>query len=270
MPEGPEASFLCNFISENFEGNKLLSINILRGRYVKHGAPPNYKEFTSSLPLKLKRVDKKGKVIFLYFEDNWCIISKLGMTGWWYTDDYKPTWKSMQPNIMLNFSENSQLVFSDFRNFGTITITQDNDKIKLEYDKLASDIMSTDYTYKQMIHSINLYPKRSNHLIEDALTDQQFFVSGIGNYLKAEILYQAKISPLRTISSLSLDEWKELYKIAKKTTKLMYRILLSRDDDKYMNTMKIYGKKEDKYGNKVISHTTKKGRTTFWVPSLQK
>ena len=37
-----------------------------------------------------------------------------------------------------------------------------------------------------------------------------------------------------------------------------------------MSSMKIYGRKTDPFGNKIRTHKTKTGRTTYYVPQKQK
>ena len=50
----------------------------------------------------------------------------------------------------------------------------------------------------------------------------------------------------------------------------MLKVLESDDSNKYMNSMKIYTRKIDPLGNKIKTHTTKTGRTTYYVPNIQK
>jgi formamidopyrimidine-DNA glycosylase len=83
--------------------------------------------------------------------------------------------------------------------------------------------------------------------------------------LKAEILYDAKINPLRKLKSLDVDEWFKIYKSIKKIIKKMLKAINSNNPDKYMNSMKI-----DLLGNKIKTHKTKTGRTTYYVPQIQK
>ena len=67
--------------------------------------------------------------------------------------------------------------------------------------------------------------------------------SGIGNYLVAEILYDAKISPYRTIGSLSDNEIKSLSHSIKYLTKLSYY----NNNDGYMLSFGEYSKLHKKY-----------------------
>lgn len=263
MPEAPEISYIRDYITEYCKGDNLMSVEILKGRYKKHGVPENYKDFKSYLPLKLLKVEKKGKVLFLYFENNWCIISKLGLTGWWYVDDDEPTWKTVTPNIVFQFKKVT-LYYTDQLSYGTLIFTHDQAVIDKELHKLAPDIEAVNL--KTFLEQV-VKKQKTDGLIEDAIIDQHKFVSGIGNYLKSEILYHAKISPLRSVHSLSAADWKEIFKSAKSVIKKIYKNV--NDEHAYMDTMKVYQKEVDPLGNKIHKHKTKEGRTTFWVPSIQ-
>jgi len=61
-----------------------------------------------------------------------------------------------------------------------------------------------------------------------------------------------------------------IYNSTKKIIKKMLKVLESDDSNKYMNSMKIYTRKIDPLGNKIKTHTTKTGRTTYYVPNIQK
>lgn len=275
MPEGPEVSFLTSYINEKFQGKFVIKIDILSGRYRNHGPPSNYTKFVSSMPLKLEKVVKKGKVMFFYFSKGWYMMVRLGMTGWWYVKGDEPTWKYMRPNILFHFRDKSiqpqePLIFSDFRNFGTLTITKDASIVSKEMEGLARDIMSRGWSARNMICEVSKHPKRQHQSIEDAIMNQHFFMSGIGNYLKSEVLYDARIAPSRTLESLSHEEWRRLFHSAKKVTRRMFNVLMQGNDDQYIANMKVYRKSNDPYGNKVVSYIASNGRTTFWVPRLQK
>jgi endonuclease-8 len=271
MPEGPEVTYLAEFLSKTLVGNSLLSIDILRGRYINHDKPRNFDVFTKLLPLKCLRVVKKGKVTFMYFEKDWCIVSKLGMTGWWYDPLHQPSWRKMYPNIIFELKNNVEIHYADFRNFGTLTFYNTTQDIDKEINKLAQDILAPTTTFRRVMHCIgNLRTTHLNKLIEDVLIDQQLVVSGIGNYLKSEVLYDARISPLRPLKSITQKEWVALFHSMKRISKQMLRILHKDDVDLYMNTMNVYSKKKDRFGNDVEMRTAKTGRVTYWVPSLQK
>ena len=270
MPEGPEVKYLTDYVLNKYVGKTLLDVKINSGRYKNHQPPENFKSFVKQLPLKCLDIYKKGKVMFFIFENDWFLISKLGMTGWWYSDDNEPKWRDANTkNVIFTFNKIDDLYFSDFRNFGTITISQDQTLIKTELEKLAPDICNPETKFTEIKNLIEKN-KESHKYIEDVLIDQKIIFSGIGNYLKSEILYQAKISPTRKLLSITIDEWLSIFTIGQRICKKMFKTLMEEDIGKYVDTMKVYQKKIDPLGNKIHKRTTKYGRSTFYVPSIQK
>jgi formamidopyrimidine-DNA glycosylase len=268
MPEGPEISYLVSNVLNNCINNNLKNINILYGRYKKK-LPENYNKFKKLLPLKCINVYKKGKIIFIEFSNGWYIISRLGMTGWWYFEDDKSNWHSIYyKNIIFEF--NKKLIYTDIRNFGTLIFTNNIIYINNIINILAPDILDKSIKFINIYNRIKiLYDKIKNKLIEDVLINQKLIISGIGNYLKSEILYQAKISPLRKISKITQKEWKNIFNISKKISNKMLQLLKNNNMKLYFNNMKIYKKKYDKYNNPIIVHKTSQNRSTYYVPKIQ-
>lgn len=269
MPEGPEVSYLQDYISNHCKGRVLQSIHILKGRYYKHGPPANYKAFVHALPLKLQEVERRGKMLILRFDRDWCIISKLGLTGWWYIDNDSPNWTKSSPNITFKF-KGKNLHFLDQLSYGTLTFTNNLSVVEKEVAKLAPDVITA--SMQQVLARLekkNRNPRFASQLIEDVIIDQQAIISGIGNYLKAEILYEARISPLRPIGSIKHAEWENILSAAKRVFRRQTKSVSNTDPDKYMDLMRIYMKTKDPEGNDIKKHTTKTGRTTYWVPEVQ-
>jgi len=263
MPEGPEVSYLADIIGKHIKNKILRTIHIKSKRY------PNINKFKNSLPLKCINVDKKGKVIFIYFENNWCMICKLGMTGWFNIDHKLSEYSNI--HAIFEFSKNTVLTFVDQLKFGVISFINDMNYVKYQIERLAPDILNPETTFKTLIDRINLLSnKRLDNYLENVIIDQRLILSGIGNYLKAEILYDAKISPFRRLKDMNINDWKCLFKSAKIITKKMNKLLYQLDDDAYFNQMKIYRKKLDPFGNKVSISKTIIGRTTYYVKSIQK
>ena len=121
-----------------------------------------------------------------------------------------------------------------------------------------------------------------------------------GNYLTAEILYRAKISPHKTLEEIYNDD--ALIKRLTKNIKYVLKLCFLTNKTGYMNhieehvkqirkniksgkikdyhkTVKIkdeefcyyvYRKKTDPFDNKVIAEEIIKNRRMYWVPTVQK
>ena len=262
MTEGPEATYLAHYIATYFKNKRLKKVTIRDGRYKHHGPPKNMKRFQKALPMKLLDVYKKGKVIFFLFEHNWCMIAKMGMVGWFSKTD-------AHANVIFHF-ENTDLYFSDFRNFGTLTFTDDPLLIMAEIDAIAPDILDDHTTWASFSHHLHAHPPLNTSL-ELFLMEQGQFLSGIGNIIKSEILYDARLAPHRTVESMKKEEWHRLFTSAKKISKKIQHHLEKHGwDDSYFQLHTIYQKEKDPHGFTVKTRKAKDGRTTFWVPELQK
>lgn len=194
------------------------------------------------------------------------------MTGWWFSNTQEFEWiDSNKKNVVFSFGSNKKLIFSDIRNFGTLIFTSNPYVIQYELDKIAFDIADNNAKFNHQVISRIEYitAKKPDELIEDVLIDQKAIFSGIGNYLKSEILYLAGVSPLRKLKSINIDTWKIIFKCSRKIIKKMYRILIGNTLESYIDAMKVYQKKTDPQGLPISKHKTKDQRTTFYVKSKQ-
>jgi len=273
MPEGPEAKYLSTKMHNELHGKNLQSVKIINGRYKKHGPPANYNKFVADLPLKLERVYSKGKVIIFEYEKGWNIVSKLGLMGWWYTKD-KPTWREPHPNVLFHFGSTGDLTYSDTLSYGTLSFINDQVKLEKELNHLGVDILADDTTMNKFVNVFEaLSTVNKKKPIEEIITDQHLAICGIGNYLKAEVLYAAKVAPSRKTGDITKTEYEHIYKAARKIAKRFLKALwhdLKKNKETYLNAFKVYRKEEDPLGNKVETYKNKLGRTTYWVPAVQK
>jgi formamidopyrimidine-DNA glycosylase len=269
MTEGPEATFLADMIYRHFRGKRLLRVRTLAGRYKTHGPGRGFLAFQRLLPLRLTDVYKKGKVIFLFFEGGWCLIAKMGMTGWFYGAKEEPLHRST-PNVAFDFEGGEELFFADFRNFGTLTFTNDVLTIVDEMDRLAPDVLNPYTTYEDIRSRVE--EAKPTLSVEQALMDQTLLMSGIGNILKSEVLYEAGVSPRRKVKDVVEGEWRAIVSAAKKVSRKTLAVLNRREGDsrdEYAGIRQVYDRETDPEGRRVVSYRAADGRTTFYVPAVQ-
>jgi len=118
-------------------------------------------------------------------------------------------------------------------------------------------------------------PRSSNQQVCRFLMDQRKF-SGIGNYLKCEILYRAGVAPYRTLGSLTLTE---LERLRTQTLDTIYEsfteggltIATYWDPNGKKGTFqpKVYGRETDELGRRIERGVFDDGRTTYWCPETQ-
>lgn len=190
-----------------------------------------------------------GKNIFIEKRGGEFIYNHLGLTGWW-TFNHSTTPEEYEKTQLVN--GNKVAHFTDPRGFGKFKIMTKH-QVEQKLSSLGPDVGGISET-----NFINALKKRQRSMIGAAIMDQKT-LSGIGNYLRAEILYTAKIDPRRKLASISDKEYHKLYKACT-------RIFNENVDNKY--EIKVYEKQKDKHGNKVKTEKIG-GRTLYWVPSVQ-
>lgn len=269
MPEGPEVKGKVQWLNNKIKNRNLTNIKILGGRYKRHGPPINFLKLKKLLPLKIKSINSKGKFIWWEFSNSQLSLwNTLGMSGWWTTNS-----NIKHNNILFEFGK-TKIYFNDTRNFGTIKIcNQENLDKKLKC--LGPDVLNIKKgDFEVFLKRIER--KRNDTLICNALIDQKV-ISGIGNYMRADILWLSKISPFRSIKNLSKNELKKIFdnsiKLANRSFKIQYSKKITNKDLIHPSLgfrfFFIYGKEKDPQGNKV-SRKKVGTRTIHYVSKVQK
>ncbi len=265
MPEGPEVKTITDYLDLNYANEKLVAINILSGRYKKKPLPGIQQ---INLPATINRVNCKGKFIYFVLSDDKYIFNTLGMTGTWTSE------RKTHSRVVFSFESGRKLYYTDVRNFGTLKIVLGTDVLSKKLKSLGPDLLNEEVDYKTFKESF----LRKKRTITENMMDQSL-ISGVGNYLKSEILYASKISPYRQISSLTDQELEKIYKNTKNIIKFSYstggatiKDYYSPDGTKgsFSKRFAVYNQSSDPLGNKVIKETTADKRTTHWVPVIQK
>jgi endonuclease-8 len=308
MPEGPEITILSQYLKTKLLNRIINRCDILSGKYKR-------KPFDNILLLSMNQhkiidIDSKGKLLWFVLEniENNNIIymtSHLGLSGFWSFE--KPS--STRIKLLIEHEKEDKfydLYYEDDRNFGNINIYLQKEDFLKKINELAYDALKEDYTAKNFIDWTKKYlsksSKRGEQLIANVLMNQKQsdgIVCGIGNYLMAEILYNAKISPFRIMNSLSDFDLTSLCDSIQYVTKLSYynnttgymahfgdfiKLHKERIDKKiYPNyhpkinvhneefKFNVYRQEKDPYGNNVeIDKTIQNERSTYWVSAIQK
>jgi DNA-formamidopyrimidine glycosylase len=200
MPEGPEVKKLVDML-KNLINKPIKDIKILGGKYSKK----NIKDMDKLINLKIKSINCYGKFIYWEFHNSDIVMfNTLGMTGWWV---YHSDIHDIHNNVKFVIDSDT-LYFNDMRNFGNI-IVANKEKLIKKLDSLGADMFNMNDFDK---FKKRLLKKRDDIMICTALLDQNI-IAGCGNYLRAEALYIAKISPFRTVKNISDDELHTLWEI---------------------------------------------------------
>ena len=167
------------------------------------------------------------------------------------------------------------MIFNDPRKFGFVDITNSRQLSKIGYIKKlgidALDIkLSEDYLFNKF--------KNSQVLIKQLLLNQ-YIVAGIGNIYASEILYDAKISPLRKGKSLKKSQIGTILKSSRRILRKAIKYGGSSINDyvspdgilgNFQKNFKVYGRAGYKIKGCEIKKVVLHGRSTFFCPDIQK
>ena len=306
MPEIVEVKRYADFLSEHFKNNKIINIKILKGRYKKHKPFIGYYKFANNLPVKVLDVLTKGKFIYFIMDNNLILFNTLGLSGGWVysstklkhdgdhsnvkhptvheflnkndVEQYRET-SLKHLNIMLTL-EKGFLYYFDMLSYGTLKIGTLEDLNK-KLSKIGPDFLDLTTTLELFIERIK---KKTNldKMIGNVLMNQTV-VSGIGNYLRADSMWLAKISPHRKIKDLSDIELGIIFKSIRalvwsdynynKAVKLKFIRKNFKTPQKHNRDFFIYYYENDIYGNIVKKEEMYEGsqkRFIYWCPNIQK
>ena len=268
MPEGPEVKRMSINISERIEGDKITEALVLGGKWIKN-PPANINEFQKNLPSKVQNISAKGKSIQIYLENGWTIWNTLGMSGGWKDNQGKHS------HFSILTDKGKKIWFDDTRRFGNLIFIKDQKDVQGRLNKIGPDLLNEDVSFDTFS---NIIKRRGSKPISKVLMDQSM-ISGIGNYIKCEVLYRSKISPWRLCQDITDEEMQDLYKYSLLVIKKSFDqggATLSTYTDmdgkkgEFVFFFMVYMKKNCPLGYDVKREITPDGRTTHWVPEVQK
>jgi formamidopyrimidine-DNA glycosylase len=276
MPEGPEVGLMAEWLSYELRPpNTTLEIAcVLSGRYArskeKEVALTN--QFTPILNQKITKVTAKGKLLWLEFAEVKRVLAfTLGMTGNFSLDSLDHS----RIRFVVKFDDGSHgnFYFTDIRNFGTVRVLTDGG-LNHKLLQLGVDPLRETVTAEYLQTQLDRFPL----LTAAEFLMNQKVIAGIGNYLKAEILWSAKISPHRLTNNIFGSHFEALLEALNTIPTLSFKnggasIRTYRTPGGYSGNMtllfRVYGKKFDSRRNPVIREKTKDKRTTHWAPLHQ-
>jgi formamidopyrimidine-DNA glycosylase len=270
MPELPEVARTCLSLNQRIKDKNLLEVKIHSGRYSRHGNPAGMQDFVQCLPLKIEGVKFYGKLLIFEFTDGtnrWWMRNTLGMSGGWRSAHSK------HGHVELVY-EGGSVFFTDPRNFGTIAFTSNQKAIESKIRSIGPNHLAQNISDELFAERIRKFPESD---ICAALMNQSL-IGGIGNYIKAEVLYRARISPKRKVKDITNEEFSRLNKATEEVVRGSFSnggatihsyYGMDWEEGEYPFFFQVYGRDECEAGYRVITETTSDGRTTHWVPQLQ-
>lgn len=277
MPELPEVETARRAIEDNCIGKKIVRAIIADDSKVIDGVSPV--DFKASLEGKtIVAANRKGKNMWIELDSPPFPTFQFGMAGAIYIKGvaitkYKRSvvkdddeWPSKYSKVFLELDDGLELSFTDKRRFARVRLLENPVSVP-PISELGPDALLEPMTVDEFCKALS----KKKIGIKALLLDQSF-ISGIGNWIADEVLYQARIHPMQSASSMSKEKCATLLKCINEVIEKAVEV--GADSSQYPTNW-IFHSREKKPGKafvdgKKIEFITAGGRTSAFVPDLQK
>ncbi|MDI6799806.1 MAG: bifunctional DNA-formamidopyrimidine glycosylase/DNA-(apurinic or apyrimidinic site) lyase [Actinomycetota bacterium] len=201
MPELPEVETIRSQLERLTQGKKIVKVRLISDKPLKNSSPV---DFVKSVENKtITAIKRRAKILIIELFGGLNLLVHLKMTGrLLYAKPDEEVAK--HTHIIFSLSDGMELSFWDMRQFGYVKLAEgplgDAQEIK-DLGPEALDI--SDEEFRRIVKA-----KKSGK-IKPLLMDQNF-LAGVGNIYSDEALFLAGIDPLRSVSSLTGEEIKNL------------------------------------------------------------
>jgi len=183
MPEGPEIRREADRLAAALSGRRLEAVRF---------GLPRLRRFGPLLAgCVVAAVDTRGKALLTRFDNGLTLYSHNQLYGRWYVrprDDYPPTNRSLR--VALHTAEHSALLYS-----ATDVAVLDAAALASHpfLTRIGPDLLGADLTGAAVAARLR-QPEFRRRAVQALYLDQGF-IAGVGNYLRSEILFHARIPP---------------------------------------------------------------------------
>lgn len=194
MPEGPEIRRAADRLAEAVVGKTLVSAWFAFPALARHA---------KSLPgRRILAIEPHGKALLTRFDHGWTLYSHNQLYGVWKVCDAgeRPdTTRSLR--VALEAADRAILLYSA----SDIAMWRDAELARHPFlSRLGPDVLDPGLDAASVAARL-LEPRFARRRLDGLLLDQGF-LAGMGNYLRAEVLFEAGIAPDRKPADLAADE----------------------------------------------------------------
>lgn len=202
MPELPEVETVVRTLRPILIGSTIESMTF---RYAKmiHPTPAIFEKKLNGQ--SFTNIERIGKFIIFFFSNQSVVVSHLRMEGKFIELKNPLDPLTRFAHLVFHLNDGRRLVYDDMRKFGTFTLTSAKTYLDLPSLKNLGKEPLTPLDPLPILAKINA----SRRPIKSILLDQRILL-GLGNIYADEVLYAAKIHPLKKGTQLTLEETKSM------------------------------------------------------------
>jgi len=279
MPELPEVEAARGLVERTARGRRIVEVECADDPIVFEGVPAA-RFRRALLGRRVGAVRRHGKHLWLELDRRPWPCLHFGMTGGFHTPGRGTlrlvahgkngpglAWPPRFMKLRLRLDDGGELAYADARRLGRVRLRDDPAREPpislLGFDAFRELPEPRDFAALVRARSAPM----------KALLLDQSFAAGVGNWIADEVLYQARIDPRRRAGTLTDEEIRRLRGALRRVMTVSVRA--RNDSDRYPRRWLFHdrwGKNAQAYTSRgeKIRHDTIAGRTTAWVPSVQR
>ncbi|AZB42734.1 endonuclease VIII [Bacillus sp. FJAT-42376] len=206
MPEGPEIRRAADQIEAAVMNAPILEVFF--------GLEPLQEYESLFQGAQLKKIETKGKAMLIRFDNGYTVYSHNQLYGKWFIrSSYTYPKTNRQLRMAIHTEKKSALLYSA----SDILVMTDKEADKHPFIlKAGPDLLNDEVTADELVKrfvSTSFCKRKWVSLLLD-----QSFIAGIGNYLRSEILFEARIHPDLRPADCSLEQLKQAAESALRLT----------------------------------------------------
>lgn len=217
MPELPEVETVRRGLARLIIGKKISE----QSHDTEKGFPNSTEDVSAFLiGATILTVRRRAKVLMIDLSTGYSLLIHLKMTGQLVfvgetrfgaghpNDSLIAELPDTSTRVTLSFTDGSKLFFNDQRKFGWMRLMPTIEIPNIDFmQKVGPEPLAKEFTKQQFMQR---FARRGRTNIKAALLDQSV-IAGVGNIYADESLWGAKLHPLRTVASLTEQEFNALY-----------------------------------------------------------
>ncbi|MDR1850767.1 MAG: DNA-formamidopyrimidine glycosylase [Mycoplasmataceae bacterium] len=275
MPELPEVQTVINeLIKEGILNKTFSDLIVYKSKLLKNSTPTKLKSFLAKE--SIKNIDRIGKYLVFKLTHDKILLIHLRMEGKLFYEKAGVKVDKKHLRVLFIFSNKYVLNFFDSRMFSTIHIFNSQKEFEKSpiINRVAIDPLNKNFNAEFLQKTF----KKSTKAIKTNLLDQTK-VSGIGNIYVDEILFSAKILPMKPTNKITKKDYENVAKFSTKILKeaLKYKgttistFASSREHiGSYQEKLQIHGRKICPICKKSTCFVKLNGRGTTYCKFCQK
>ena len=252
MPELPEVETIKVQLQKLIVGKKIKKVKISLPKMVKLPLDKFRKIIVGAT---IKNVNRRAKILIFELSNGWSLLIHLKLSGRLI---FRKKGEELQPedikwnHLIYYFSDDSRLFHNDLRQFGYVKLVKSGELLDFfKKEKLGPEPLEKNFSFDEFLAILKKKPKAK---IKQFLMDQKN-IAGIGNIYSDEILFFARVHPLRKVRELKSSEIKKVFEGIRKILLEAIRFGGSsvRDfvdalgkEGGYVPKLKVYGREEEK------------------------